>query len=117
MTNGRARLDAFCGLNRTLQYGDTPWNQYRAEAWLRRRRVSWARSPCKSAKRWSDFPLEATGYGVLSPSLDDHPPDIEGFSQIRDDDTKFNQFPQVPVKTQRVLPNFRKIPRFHRPAK
>jgi hypothetical protein len=27
--------------------------------------------------------------------LDDHPPDVEGFSQIRDDDTKFSQFPQV----------------------
>jgi hypothetical protein len=39
--------------------------------------------------------LEATGYGVSFPSLDDHPPDIEGFSQIRDDNTKFNQLPQV----------------------
>jgi hypothetical protein len=27
--------------------------------------------------------------------LHDHPPDIEGFSQIRDEDTEFNQFPQV----------------------
>jgi hypothetical protein len=93
-------------LNRTLQYGGTPWNQYRVETWLRRRGVSWARSPWKPAKRWSGLLLEATGYGVSSSSLNDHPPDIEGFSQIRDDDTKFNQFPHVPGENTESISKF-----------
>jgi hypothetical protein len=46
------------------------------------------------------------GYRVLSPSLNDHPPDIEGFSQIRNDDTEFNQFPQVPSEDTESITQF-----------
>jgi hypothetical protein len=93
-------------LNRTLRYGNTPWNHYRAEAWLRGRGVSWVPSPRKPAKRWTGLPFGVKGYGVSCPSLDNHPPDIQDFSQIRDDDTKFNHFPQVPGEDTEGITQF-----------
>jgi hypothetical protein len=50
--------------------------------------------------------LEATGYKVLSASLNDHPPDIKGFAKIWDDDTKFKQFPQVPGEGTESITQF-----------
>jgi hypothetical protein len=52
------------------------------------------------------FPFGAYDYVASPPSLDDHPPDIEGFPQIRDDDTEINQFPQVPGKDIESITQF-----------
>jgi hypothetical protein len=50
------------------------------------------------------------GDEVLPLSLDDHLLDIDGFSQIRDDDTEFNQFPQVLGENIEIITQFWRNP-------